>query len=149
MGGRGEQGPAGGPALPEGGGDPLDGSRVLRLAPGRQEGEHGRPGPAQAGPQEGALAASALQGLRQARQQRGPIGLVEAVVQGRRQEVEASFAQGRRQQAGALELGAAFTGLVIGSALLMLSALWQTIRRAVVGMLGDMGNRLPPVAQAV
>ena len=53
------------------------------------------------------------------------------------------------QQAGALELGAAFTGLVIGSALLMLSALWQTIRRAVVGMLGDMGNRLPPVAQAV
>lgn len=53
------------------------------------------------------------------------------------------------QQAGALELGAAFTGLVIGSALLMLSALWQTIRRAVVGMLGNMGTRLPPVAQAV
>ncbi len=53
------------------------------------------------------------------------------------------------QQAGALELGAAFTGLVIGSALLMLSALWQTIRRRVVGVLGEAGQRLPPVAQAV
>lgn len=49
--------------------------------------------------------------------------------------------------AGAIELGAAFTGLVIGSALLMLSAFWQTMRRRVVGLLGSTGQRLPPVAQ--
>ena len=51
--------------------------------------------------------------------------------------------------AGAVELGAAFTGLVIGSALLMLSAFWQPFRRRVIGAMGhDWANRLPPVAQA-
>ncbi|MES2095957.1 MAG: hypothetical protein V4459_04300 [Pseudomonadota bacterium] len=49
------------------------------------------------------------------------------------------------QQAGAVELSMAFTALVIGSALLSLSAFWQPMRRAVVAMLGDIANRLPPV----
>jgi MFS family permease len=49
------------------------------------------------------------------------------------------------QQAGAVELSMAFTALVIGSALLCLSAFWQPMRKTVVGMLGDLGNRLPPV----
>jgi hypothetical protein len=49
------------------------------------------------------------------------------------------------QQAGAVELSMAFTALVIGSALLSLSAFWQPMRKAVVGMLGAVGNRLPPV----
>lgn len=49
-------------------------------------------------------------------------------------------------QAGAVELSAAFTGLVIGSALLLLSAFWQIVRRRVVVMLGDrLTRRLPPV----
>lgn len=48
---------------------------------------------------------------------------------------------------GAVELSAALTALVIGSALLCLSAFWQTIRRPVVRALGDWGERLPPVAQ--
>jgi hypothetical protein len=53
------------------------------------------------------------------------------------------------QQAGAVELSAAFTGLVIGSALLLLSAFWQSARRRVVGLLGDdASRRLPPVALA-
>ena len=47
--------------------------------------------------------------------------------------------------AGAVELSAAFTALVIGSALLTLSAFWQPMRRVVVGTLGDLGRRLPPV----
>ncbi len=46
---------------------------------------------------------------------------------------------------GAVELSAAFTGLVIGSALLSLSAFWQPMRRIVIGMLGDLGRKLPPV----
>ena len=50
------------------------------------------------------------------------------------------------QTAGAVELGAALTALVIGSALLTLSAFWQPMRRLVVGRLGGLGNRLPPIA---
>lgn len=50
---------------------------------------------------------------------------------------------------GAVELSAAITGLVIGSALLSLSAFWQPMRRRVVGLLGDVGRRLPPVQLAV
>jgi type III secretory pathway component EscS len=49
-------------------------------------------------------------------------------------------------QAGAVELSMAFTALVIGSALLTLSAFWQPMRRSVVGMLGGLGDRLPPVS---
>lgn len=52
------------------------------------------------------------------------------------------------RQAGAVELSAAFTGLVIGSALLLLSAFWHPVRRRVVAMLGSTGDRLPPVATA-
>jgi hypothetical protein len=52
------------------------------------------------------------------------------------------------QRAGAVELSAAFTALVIGSALLTLSAFWQPMRRGVVGMLGNLAGRLPPVQQA-
>ncbi|UZK70488.1 hypothetical protein OKW76_05440 [Sphingomonas sp. S1-29] len=50
------------------------------------------------------------------------------------------------RSAGAVELGAAFTGLVIGSALLTLSAFWQPMRRIVVGLVGGLSTRLPPVA---
>ena len=51
------------------------------------------------------------------------------------------------QQAGAVELSAAFTGLVIGSALLLLSAFWHPVRRRVVATLGGgVAERLPPVA---
>lgn len=49
------------------------------------------------------------------------------------------------QQAGAVELSMAFTALVLGSALLSLSAFWQPIRQGVVGLLGGIGDRLPPV----
>ena len=52
-------------------------------------------------------------------------------------------------KAGAVELGAAFTGLVIGSALLTLSAFWHPMRRRVVAMLGGIGGMLPPVQLAV
>ena len=53
------------------------------------------------------------------------------------------------QQAGAVELSAAFTGLVIGSALLLLSAFWHPVRRRVVALLGGgLAERLPPVALA-
>lgn len=49
-------------------------------------------------------------------------------------------------QAGAVELSAAFTGLVIGSALLLLSAFWRPVRRRVVAWLGaSLAERLPPV----
>lgn len=51
------------------------------------------------------------------------------------------------QQTGAVELALALTALVIGSALLTLSAFWQPMRRSVVGMLGDLQNRLPPTQQ--
>jgi len=47
--------------------------------------------------------------------------------------------------AGAVELAWALTALVIGSALLTLSAFWHPVRRIVVGTLGSLGNRLPPV----
>lgn len=50
------------------------------------------------------------------------------------------------QTAGAVELAWAFTALAIGSALLTLSAFWQTMRGVVVGALGSLGQRLPPVA---
>jgi hypothetical protein len=52
------------------------------------------------------------------------------------------------RSAGAVELGAAFTAFVIGSALLTLSAFWQPMRRMVVGWLSQpMRLRLPPVHQ--
>ena len=45
---------------------------------------------------------------------------------------------------GAVELNIALTALVIGSALLTLSAFWSPIRRSVVGMLpGNLQSRLP------
>ena len=49
-------------------------------------------------------------------------------------------------QAGAVELSMAFTAFVIGSALLTLSAFWHPMRRAVIGTLGGLGDRLPPVS---
>jgi hypothetical protein len=49
------------------------------------------------------------------------------------------------RSAGAIDLGWALTGLVIGAALLTLSAFWHPMRRAVVGTLGSLGDRLPPV----
>jgi hypothetical protein len=49
------------------------------------------------------------------------------------------------QTAGAVELAWAFTGLAIGSALLTLSAFWHPMRKLVVGTLGQLGDRLPPV----
>jgi pimeloyl-ACP methyl ester carboxylesterase len=48
------------------------------------------------------------------------------------------------QATGAVELAAALTALVIGSALLLLSAFWQPVRRMVVGLLGGLEERLPP-----
>ncbi|WP_230480672.1 hypothetical protein [Sphingomonas sp. Leaf21] len=52
------------------------------------------------------------------------------------------------RSAGAVELGAAFTAFVIGSALLTLSAFWQPMRAMVVGWLSQpMRLRLPPVHQ--
>jgi MFS family permease len=49
------------------------------------------------------------------------------------------------QTTGAVELSAAIAALVIGSALLSLSAFWQPTRRLVVERLGELGQRLPPV----
>lgn len=49
---------------------------------------------------------------------------------------------------GAVELSAAFTALVIGSALLSLSAFWQPIRGRLVSHLGAWQHRLPPVQLA-
>ena len=37
------------------------------------------------------------------------------------------------------------TALVIGSALLSLSAFWHPIRKAVIGRMGALGQRLPPL----
>ncbi|MEO9131074.1 MAG: hypothetical protein ABI240_07690 [Sphingomonas sp.] len=51
--------------------------------------------------------------------------------------------------AGAVELAWAFTTLAIGSALLTLSAFWHPMRAMVVGTLGTLGNRLPPVGTLV
>lgn len=46
---------------------------------------------------------------------------------------------------GAVELSFALTALVIGSALLLLSAFWHTARSAIVGRLPlDLARRLPP-----
>lgn len=53
------------------------------------------------------------------------------------------------ESTGAVELSAALTGLVIGSALLMLSAFWQPMRRGVVSVLGGLGASLPPTQQVV
>jgi uncharacterized membrane protein YfcA len=53
------------------------------------------------------------------------------------------------EQSGAVELAAALTALVIGSALLTLSAFWQPMRRGVVGLLGSLQHRLPPTQQMV
>jgi len=47
--------------------------------------------------------------------------------------------------AGAVELAWAFTALVIGSALLTLSAFWHPMRGMVVGTLGRLSDKLPPV----
>ncbi|MFZ5747478.1 MAG: hypothetical protein ACOY45_07445 [Pseudomonadota bacterium] len=47
---------------------------------------------------------------------------------------------------GDVELSASLTALVIGSALLTLSAFWQPMRRQLVGMLGGIGDHLPPTA---
>lgn len=53
------------------------------------------------------------------------------------------------RSAGAIELGAALTAFVIGSALLCLSAFWQPMRRAVVTALSQgLRHRLPPVQMA-
>jgi hypothetical protein len=49
------------------------------------------------------------------------------------------------QTAGAVELGASLTALVIGSALLTLSAFWQPMRRLALAPLGGLAERLPPV----
>jgi len=49
------------------------------------------------------------------------------------------------RSAGAVDLGWALTALVIGAALLTLSAFWHPMRRWVIGTLGGLGDRLPPV----
>lgn len=53
------------------------------------------------------------------------------------------------RSAGAIELSAAFTALLIGSALLTLSAFWQPMRQLVVARLGTLAERLPPVQLAL
>ncbi|AJP72644.1 hypothetical protein [Sphingomonas hengshuiensis] len=53
------------------------------------------------------------------------------------------------QTSGAIELAAALTALVIGSALLTLSAFWQPMRRNVVALLGGLRDQLPPTQQMV
>lgn len=53
------------------------------------------------------------------------------------------------QQFGAVELNVALTALVIGSALLLLSAFWHTARAAVVGVLPQSVRDLVPAAGAV
>lgn len=54
------------------------------------------------------------------------------------------------EQFGAVEFNVALTGLVIGSALLMLSAFWHPIRRVVVGGLpGDLKRFLPVLERPV
>ncbi len=50
------------------------------------------------------------------------------------------------ERLGAVSLGFALTALIIGSALLLLSAFWQSARTAVVGRLpGRLAARLPPL----
>ncbi|OYY89510.1 MAG: hypothetical protein B7Y45_11675 [Sphingomonas sp. 28-66-16] len=53
------------------------------------------------------------------------------------------------QSAGAVELSAALTAFVIGSALLTLSVFWHQMRGIAVGMLGSLKDRLPPVQTMV
>lgn len=53
------------------------------------------------------------------------------------------------RSAGAVELGAAFTAFVIGSALLTLSVFWHQMRSLVVSTLGQLRDRLPPVQTVV
>lgn len=53
------------------------------------------------------------------------------------------------QQTGAVELSAALTSFVIGSALLTLSVFWHQMRRTVVALLGGLKDRLPPVQTMV
>ncbi len=53
------------------------------------------------------------------------------------------------QSAGAVELSAALTAFVIGSALLTLSVFWHQMRGLVVSLLGDLRDRLPPVQTMV
>lgn len=49
------------------------------------------------------------------------------------------------RQAGAIELSAALTALVIGGALLLLSVFWQAMRARVVALTGGLKDLLPPV----
>jgi uncharacterized membrane protein YfcA len=50
------------------------------------------------------------------------------------------------KQAGAVELSAAFTAFIIGSALLLLSAFWHPMRRRVVALAGPrLAGSVPPV----
>jgi hypothetical protein len=54
------------------------------------------------------------------------------------------------RQFGAVELNVALTALVIGSALLLLSAFWQDARRMVVGLLpGGIAGQLPATGRMV
>jgi MFS family permease len=53
------------------------------------------------------------------------------------------------RSAGAVELNVALTALVIGSALLLLSAFWHSARAAIVGLLPDGVRALVPAAGAV
>ncbi|MFK9381555.1 hypothetical protein ACJEJO_25260, partial [Escherichia coli] len=48
---------------------------------------------------------------------------------------------------GVVELSIGLTALVIGSALLSLSAFWQPIRSALLARLGPAADRLPPARQ--
>ena len=50
---------------------------------------------------------------------------------------------------GAVELSAALTAFVIGSALLTLSAFWHQMRGLVLGMVGGLRDKLPPVQTVV
>jgi hypothetical protein len=49
------------------------------------------------------------------------------------------------EKVGTVELSGAFTALVIGSALLLLSAFWQRARAFVVARIGPIAGRLPPI----
>jgi len=50
------------------------------------------------------------------------------------------------EQSGAVDFSFGLTALIIGSALLLLSAFWTAARRWVVGLLpGDLAMRLPAI----
>ena len=53
------------------------------------------------------------------------------------------------EQAQTVELSAGLTAVIIGSALLMLSAFWHPMRGAIVNLLGELRHRLPPVQMPV